>query len=44
VAEIYESRAAYNLWAFGEVNKLMDERRRSCYVTEKQQDLFGNRL
>jgi hypothetical protein len=44
VAEIYESRAAYNLWAFGEVNKLMDERRRSCYVTEKQQDLFGSRL
>jgi hypothetical protein len=44
VANVYESRAAYNLWAFGEVNKLMDERRRSCYVTEKQQDLFGNRL
>jgi hypothetical protein len=44
VAEVYESRAAYNLWAFGEVNKLMDERRRECYVTEKQQDLFGNRL
>jgi hypothetical protein len=44
VAEVYESRAAYNLWAFGEVNKLMDERRRPCYVTEKQQDLFGNRL
>jgi hypothetical protein len=44
VAEVYESRAAYNLWAFGEVNKLMDQRRRSCYITEKQQDLFGNRL
>jgi hypothetical protein len=44
VAEVYESRAAYNLWAFTEVNKLMDERRRPCYITEKQQDLFGNRL
>jgi hypothetical protein len=44
VAEVYESRAAYNLWAFGEVNKLMDQRRRECYLTEKQQDLFGNRL
>jgi hypothetical protein len=44
LAEVYESRAAYNLWAFGEVNKLMDERRRTCYITEKQQDLFGNRL
>jgi hypothetical protein len=44
VAEVYESRAAYNLWAFCELNKLMDERRRTCYITEKQQDLFGNRL
>ncbi len=44
VANIYESRAAYNLWAFCEVNKLMDERRRDCYLAEKQQDLFGNML
>jgi hypothetical protein len=44
VAEVYESRAAYNLWAFCELNKLMDQRRRECYVTGKQQDLFGNRL
>jgi hypothetical protein len=44
VAEVYESRAAFNLWAFGKLNELMDERRRSCYFSEKQQDLFGNRL
>lgn len=44
VGEVYESRAAYNLWAFCEVNKLMNERRRSDYSIGKQQDLFDNRL
>lgn len=41
LSEIYESRAAFNLWAFGEVNKTMDSRRRECYLATKQQDLFG---
>jgi hypothetical protein len=44
LATIYESRAAYNLWAFGEVNKLMDERRRECYRAGKQQDLYDGIL
>jgi hypothetical protein len=41
LSEVYESRAAFNLWAFGEVNKVMDERRRACYLQGKQQDLYG---
>jgi len=41
LGEVYESRAAFNLWAFGAVNKLMDERRRNNYLEKKQQDLFG---
>lgn len=41
VSEVYESRAAFNLWAFGQVNETMDERRRACYLTGKQQDLYG---
>ena len=41
LSEVYESRAAFNLWAFGEVNKIMDERHREDYLADKQQDLFG---
>lgn len=41
LSDVYESRAAFNLWAFGEVNKIMDERRRDSYLAAKQQDLFG---
>lgn len=41
LGEVYESRAAYNLWAFGEVNEIMDERRRDNYLSGKQQDLYG---
>lgn len=41
VSQVYESRAAFNLWAFGKVNEVMDERRRACYLEGKQQDLFG---
>jgi hypothetical protein len=41
VGDVYESRAAFNLWAFGEINKVMDERRRACYLEGKQQDLYG---
>jgi hypothetical protein len=41
LGEVYESRAAFNLWAFGEINRIMDERRRNNYLAEKQQDLFG---
>lgn len=41
MSQIYESRAAYNLWAFGEVNELMDKRRRNSYLDGKRQDLFG---
>lgn len=41
LGEVYESRAAYNLWAFGEVNQVMDERRREDYLAGKQQDLYG---
>jgi len=41
LGEVYESRAAFNLWAFGEVNKVMDQRRREDYLASKQQDLFG---
>jgi hypothetical protein len=41
VSEVYESRAAFNLWAFGEVNNVMDERRRADYLQGKQQDLYG---
>jgi hypothetical protein len=41
LSQVYESRAAFNLWAFCEINKTMDERRRACYLTGKQQDLFG---
>jgi hypothetical protein len=44
LGEVYESRAAYNLWAFGEVNVTMDERRRQCYLAGKQIDLYGNVL
>lgn len=41
LGEVYESRAAYNLWAFGEINVIMNERRRDNYLSGKQQDLFG---
>lgn len=41
LSTVYESRAAYNLWAFGEINKLMDQQRRANYLTAKRQDLFG---
>jgi hypothetical protein len=41
LGEVYESRAAFNLWAFGEINKIMDARRRDNYLANKQQDLFG---
>ena len=41
LSKVYESRAIYNLWAFGEVNKLMDKCRRSNYLSGKKQDLFG---
>lgn len=41
VSQVYESRAAFNLWAFGQVNEVMDERRRACYLQGKQQDIFG---
>ena len=44
LSEVYESRAAYNLWAFGEVNKLMDDCRRTNYLSGKRQDLFGSLL
>jgi hypothetical protein len=44
VGEVYESRAAYNLWAFTEVNKLMDERRRANYHAGKQINLFPGML
>lgn len=41
LSEIYESRAAFNLWAFGEINELMNKVRRDNYYAGKQQDLFG---
>ena len=41
VGEVYESRAAFNLWAFGKINEVMDERRRADYLQGKQQDLYG---
>lgn len=41
LGEVYESRAAFNLWAFGEINKIMDARRRENYLSSKPQDLFG---
>lgn len=44
LSTIYESRAAYNLGAFGEVNKVMDARRRDNYFAGQQQDLYGNVL
>lgn len=40
ISEVYESRAAYNLWAFGEINKLMNECRRDDYRAGKRQDLY----
>lgn len=40
LSEVYESRAAYNLWAYGKINELMDERRRQNYLAGKPQDLF----
>lgn len=46
LSEVYESRAAYNLWAYGEINKMMDEKRREDYLAGKQQDIinYGRRL
>lgn len=41
LSEVYESRAAYNLWAYGEINKLMDEVRRKNYLAGKPQDLIS---
>lgn len=41
LSTVYESRAAYNLWAFMELNKQMDEQRRDNYLSGKRQDLFG---
>lgn len=39
LSSIYESRAAYNLWAFGVINALMNEQRRKDYRTYKRQRL-----
>lgn len=44
LGEVYESRAAYNLWAFGEVNVEMDKRHKEDYLFGTQQDLYGNVL
>jgi hypothetical protein len=41
LSEIYESRAACNLWAFGEINNLMNKDRRTNYLAGKRQDIFG---
>lgn len=40
LSSVYESRAAYNLWAFGVINAMMDAQRRKNYLTGKRQDLF----
>jgi len=39
LSEIYESRAVYNLWAFGEINKVMDRDNPNRFKCE-QQELF----
>ena len=44
LAEVYESRAAYNLWAFGQINEQMNAQRVDNYRAGKRQDLFGNQL
>lgn len=44
LSEIYESRAAYNLWAFGEVNKVMDNVRLPNYRVGKRMDLFAGEM
>lgn len=44
LSEIYESRAAYNLWSFPEIEKILNGCRRNNFYSEKQIDMFGNVL
>lgn len=37
LATVYESRAAYNLWAFGEINKIMDANNPNRFKCEYQE-------
>jgi hypothetical protein len=39
LSEVYESRAAYNLWAFGKINKRIDELNDSKH-SARMQELF----
>lgn len=41
LSDVYESRAAYNLWAYGEINEQMNRLRRASYLLGKRQDLFN---
>lgn len=40
LADVYESRAAYNLWAYGEVNEMMNAHRRTDYRTHKAREIW----
>ena len=44
LSEIYESRAAYNLWSFPEIEKILNACRRNNFFNGKQIDMFGNVL
>lgn len=44
LSSVYESRAAYNLWAFCRLNEQMNEQRRNNYLSGKPQDLFEGML
>lgn len=44
LSEIYESRAAFNLWSFPEIEKILNGCRRNNYLQGKPLDLFGNIL
>lgn len=41
LSQVYESRAAYNLYGFGKINEQMNINRRTNYRNGKRQDLFG---
>jgi hypothetical protein len=41
LSSIYESRAAYNLWSFPEIENILNRERRDDYRAQKQMDLYG---
>ena len=40
LSSVYESRAAYNLWAFGVINEMMNAQNNYEQFTSRVQELF----